>query len=528
MQQNLILQYAMSVLRGMSAHRYKALCVFIFFSFTVLAFGMWLPASYSTSITIYADSQNIIKPLLEKRAAVTSLKQDRIRVVRDVMYSPRILTQVVHSVYGSNAYPGVKEMQGKLTEIRGNLRVEGLSGSYIKITYKNERPEKAYELIGKVVALFIEDIAKTKRTESKSAYQFIDQQVKSYKSQLLTAESRLKAFSTANLDGTQDEVDSRIAQLRAGMEELKINIDSGNTRVSSLNIQLYSEKRYKSNDYTSAVYYDRLKQLEQSLSIMLVSYKEDYPGVIELRYQIEDAKKAIVEHSRNKKSSSELDTEFNPLYSELRSKLSEAKVDLQSMTKRLLAFERLLEDEYGRRARIANNQAELAELTRDYSVNSKLYDDMLERKEKARLSMVLDIQGQGVNYKIQEPADFPSLPTGARFGHFVVGGPVLGGFVVIGLFVALVILDPKIRFASRVQMVTSVPVIANVPRVYLNSEISKKRFGLFALLLAFVCIMLVYLGIAVAYRFDINIPTLLNHLESGANPMELFSYKGES
>jgi hypothetical protein len=97
---------------------------------------------------------------------------------------------------------------------------------------------------------------------------------------------------------------------------------------------------------------------------------------------------------------------------------------------------------------------------------------MLERKEKARLSMALDVQGQGLNYKIQEPPVYPTVPVGIRFVHFFVAAPILGVLAPIGLIVAFIILDPRIRFVERVEaaLPKSVPVLAIIPHITTNQE----------------------------------------------------------
>ena len=85
-----------------------------------------------------------------------------------------------------------------------------------------DSPDKTFRLLNEVVRLFIEDSANTKINESRSAYNFIEQQVTSYKNQLLFAEDKLKIFKSTHLDGTEAEVESRISMLRNDIEDMKI------------------------------------------------------------------------------------------------------------------------------------------------------------------------------------------------------------------------------------------------------------------------------------------------------------------
>src|SRR5690606_24870927 len=127
--------------------------------------------------------------------------------------------------------------------------------------------------------------------------------------------------------------------------------------------------------------------------------------------------------------------------------LQAANVDLRGQKRRMQSLVHLQEQEFERAQRVAANQAEMSELTRDYDVTRGVYEDMLQRKESARLSMSLDIEGQGITYRIQEPAAFPLKPSGIYFIHFAAAGPFIGLFFPLGLLILYVLLDPHIRSA---------------------------------------------------------------------------------
>ena len=127
-----------------------------------------------------------------------------------------------------------------------------------------------------------------------------------------------------------------------------------------------------------------------------------------------------------------------------------------------------LGEERERASRIAERDAELAELTRDYSVTKGLYEDLLNSKEKARLSMTLDIEGQGVTYKIQEPAKYPLFATGLRFIHFALAGILAAIVVPIGLIISYIFLDPRIRFSNAIEEQFDVPLLGEIPHLVSN------------------------------------------------------------
>ncbi|MEL0661038.1 chain length-determining protein, partial [Psychromonas arctica] len=79
--------------------------------------------------------------------------------------------------------------------------------------------------------------------------------------------------------------------------------------------------------------------------------------------------------------------------------------------------------------------------------------------ENARISMELDIQGQGVNYKLHEPATYPNKPIGARFIHFFAPGPLVALLIEIAIFVAKILVDSNIRFSSQIKEIEGVSLL---------------------------------------------------------------------
>lgn len=514
MELNEIFKYIAAIWHEISLRKFKSLFFVSLVSFAILIAGIFNHAVYNSEVTIFADTQNIIKPLLGKQAEVTSVKQSRTAQVRDIIYSPRQMGKVIDNIYGRGIFSDPAERAKKIAELRTKLSIEGLSGNYIKISYQDNNPKITFSILNEAVRLFVEDSANTKKDESRSAFNFIEQQVESYKKQLSSAEEKLKQFKSTHLDGTESEVESRISTLRNDIEDLKIQEMESMTRIYSLKQQLNTQDKFSSNDYEASLYHSRLNELEQQLKNLLLTYKDDYPAVAETRYQIEDMKKTIKNLGEEDTDTQNNGSDFNPLYQEISSKLSDAQVAHNTIKNRLEAYKKLLEEAYERRKRVANNQAELSELSRDYSVVKKLYEDMLANKEKARLSMVLDIEGQGVNYKIQEPANYPTVPSGLRFLHFFIAGPIVGLLILIGLFTVKVILDNKLRFASQLEAFTDTPLLISIKHTPNEAERHKRRRNNIILVFMALVIIALYIGVAMAERYEISILNIITPLYS--------------
>jgi polysaccharide chain length determinant protein (PEP-CTERM system associated) len=456
METTLYLELLNAVWREMLASKIKLFFLSVLLAFSVLIVGFFWPEKYEAKATLYADVTNIIKPLLEGRAEQT--KFDRSKQAADKIYTRKILTKIGESA-GLIQPDATTAMQGKvIKELRGNVVVSGRGKNYFEISYVNEDQDLTFKIISAVVDEFLKDSVDSRRMESRNAYEFIDQQVSAYKKQLIFAENDLKEFNSKNLDGDERSVRGRIEKLRIDIEEKKLTIDETESREKSLKQQLKSEgKLRKSRDDIDAQE-DRLKKLRAQLDIYRLSYQETYPDVVAIKEQISALELVVgamsdVDYIRTTSSSA---GGVNPLYEDLRKQLAGMQVELESQRRRLGSMKKMMQGEYLRAERVASLGAERSELVRDYEVTKNIYEEMLGRKETARLSMTLDVEGQGVSYKIQEPALYPLSPSGVRFYHFALAGPLVGLVTVIGLMALYVLVDPRVR--SPILLAKSLPV----------------------------------------------------------------------
>ena len=446
--------------------RFRFWCALLFLvvAYLFLAVGIVWPKSYTTRVVLFADVTNIIEPLLKGRAEITKI--DRSEQASEVIYTRRIMLETGKQAGLIKGAIPEDEQDVIVKQLRDGVTVaRERNENYVQLSYTATNPDKSFEILNAVVNVFIEDTAKRKRDESVGAYNFIDAQVQTYKKQLESAEEKLKEFKSKNTDGSEDAVSSRIAQLRQEVEGLKISIEETQSRINTIQQQLNTEGQYLQAKGQVDDMRQRRQTLSGQLEQMLLSYQENYPDVVSLRAQISELDAAIGKIQSSGDVFGSSDKVQNPLYEELRKQLADADVSLRSQKRRMQSLLSLQDDEFARQQRIAANQANLSDLTRDYDVTKKVYEEMLQRKETARVSMTLDIEGQGVSYRIQEPAAFPLKPSGLHFIHFALAGPILGLLLPLGLLVLFILIDPHVRSARSLQkqLPSDIEVIGVVP-----------------------------------------------------------------
>ncbi len=473
-----------------SQHKVLAALLIIVVSFGILALGFLWPYKYTSRSVIFVDDQNIIRPLMEGSAVTTKVK-DRAADAREIIYSRQVLEKLVamQDLWGVLTTP--EEKEAKMQELRKKIKVQNTrSKDFFAISYTDKDPDRAYWATLKITQLFIAVTDESKKAESRAAYEFVDRQVKAYQAQLQASEQKLKDFLSKNVEGTEDEVNKKIARLMSDIESADLEIKEVRAQQEVIRKQLSGETRVVAQETAGSEIRQRIKALQNQLDTLRLSYKDTYPDIVSLKQQIADLQQALQEELESGRKATG-DAVLNPIYQDLRTELAKAEARMQTLLTRRASLEQLLEKEKLRMEKIQKNKARIAELTRDYEVNKEIYNDLLKRREKARVSMRIDVEGHGLRYRIQEPPSYPLAPDKIRFEMFAAGGLIFGLLAPFGLALVFVQLDPRVRSADQIEQQLEIPVLATIPHWRTASERRSERRQW----VAFASVVLVSLGV---------------------------------
>ncbi|AKO52772.1 chain length-determining protein [Marinobacter psychrophilus] len=510
------LQFIIDTLRAVKLelyrHRLAAAVIFMLVTAGVLTMGYVTPKSYTSKAVLYADQSNILVPLLRGQAEVTQL--DRINEAREMIQSRSFLEQVALDTGMINGGEADATRNGIISELRKQIRLSVSNRSFLELTYTSRNPDSSFQVLSAALSRFIERSVRKKRSESQGAFEFIDSQVKTYQRQLEDAEERLKEFKSANQDGNENSAMARIESLRGEIENLKLELQQSEAEVRLTREQLSREQpvRRITVDPGKSAAERRLASMRIELDSLLLRYQERHPDVISTLAQIADLERQVSGQSDSSREGGVTEVMENPVYENLKIQLSEGTTRLAVQTNRLVSLERLLEEAFERSQRVAENQAEFSDLTRDYDVTRGVYDDMLQRRERARLSMTLDVQGEGVSYKIQEPATYPTTWDGLQLYQVGLAGPFLGSTMVLGLLVMLVMFDQRLRSprALQLSLPAGLPVLTSIPHYRSTWKDRLLRKDVMAILFILAVFMAVYLGVLLFSVMGITPEQLIN------------------
>lgn len=492
------------------ARRYQIVLATIFAVIALLALLaalFLLPQKYTAATTILAQESDIIQPLLEGRAVSTEVV-DRAGIARQVVYSQKVMLGVLEAGGWLQEKPSAVEQDKLIEDIRGRTQITAPRENLVQITYSDSDPERTFRVARRLGDLFIEESLATKERESREAYEFIDSQVNGYHRKLTDAEDNLQRYRSANADaqpGSATDVTTRIGALRTQVEQARMELMEQRSSEDALASQLSGESAVTAVQTRESVYRAQLLGLQNQLDTLLLSYTDQHPDVVRIRHQMADIQTAMREDAQRRAQPGSDngalgDAQLNPLYQELRSRLSDVRRQAAATQSRMGASQNLLDEELGRSRRIAASESTLAELTRDYEVNRDIYQDLLRRRENARVSMELDREQRGLTMRIQDPARMPLRPSGIRMLHFALGGLAFALLVPIGLLFLLVRFDPRVRSARQLERrAAAYPVLTVVPQ-YRTTADRRREFMRMALSASIFLAVAVAYGLAYSYR----------------------------
>lgn len=449
-----------------------------------LLLGLVWPKSYVASTSVLVQESNIITPLMEGRAVATGVA-NRAAIAREVISSRRVMDDILQTGGWMDAKPSPVEQVKIIDDIKGRTRVTSSRDNLITIQYTDSDAHRAYVVTQRLAELFIQESLDAKMRESRDAFEFIDSQVKNYHQKLTDAENKLKTYRENNVDarpGSEADTNARIGQLRASMEQSKMDLTMQRSAASALEAQISGESEVTAVQTRGGQIRAQMAQLQGQLDTLLLTYTNEYPDVVRIRHQLDDLRdelaRAEAQHSAAKQAgvATTLDdsVRYNPLYQDLRGKLADTRRDMATTEAKVAATQAMLDSEMDRARRIANSENVLSELTRDYEVNRDVYQDLLKRRENARVSMNLDQEHRGLSFRIQDPATLPLRPTGLRTLHFALAGLALGAAMPIGLLFLLARFDPRARSVRQLERL-GIPVLAEVPLYATSADRRRQR-----------------------------------------------------
>lgn len=461
-----------------------------------------LPDRYEASARIYVDTQSILKPLMSGLAVQPNVEQQVTMLSRTLISRPNV-EKLVRMADLDLKNQSKAQQEATIETVTGNLSIQssGRDNLYI-LGYRDSDPETAKRVVQSLVSIFVESSLGATRKDTSTATTFINEQIKAYETKLEEAETRLKEFrlkNLANMAGDGKDSAAHIAELSAQLERARLEYREAMNARDAAKAQLDAEKAragtgqttqqsllQEANAAVSTPELDaRLAEYRRNLDALLQRYTDQHPDIISTRKLIKD----LEEQRKRELAELRKAAAATPAVTMAQSGGSLATQELVRIlatTEVQVASLRARVDEYSSRYGQAmaalktapQIEAEAAQLNRDYAIQKKNYEDLVQRREQASISGELDVASGVADFRVIDPPRANPKPVAPNRLLLLAGA--MAAALGVGIFTTFAAsqLRPVFYDADDLRSRVELPILGVVTRLVTDADRSRQRVDL--------------------------------------------------
>ncbi|MFC1747499.1 XrtA system polysaccharide chain length determinant [Pseudomonadota bacterium] len=473
-----VLVQVFSYVRGIWKRRWWMLLVAWMVSVAGWVVVLKMPDQYASSAKVYVDTHSVLQPLL-RGIAIQSDVDQQVQLMTKTIFTRPNLEKVARMADLDLEVSNDKEMEALLNSIKD--RVEMISGgrqNIFTISYEDPDPSVAKSVVQAFLTVFVESSLGSSRKESNVAQKFIDEQIAEYEERLEESEAELMEFKQKNvglMPGRGSDYFSMLKDQRDQLKAAQDHLSEIITRRDEIKRQMATEEPTIGLSPTANIFGSgmshpldlRIAEVEVRLDDLLLKYTEKHPDVqsnqstlTKLKEQrqkdIDEAKKNIPEVANA------TPLQQNPVYQQLKIALGQVSAEIVAMKRRVAKGEEDVESLEGLVDTIPEVEAEMKRLNRDYDIVKGNYDELLARREAARVARDADATGDSVKFDVVEPPRIPLKPSGPNRPLFLTAVLVAG--LAIGVALAFLLSQLKQTFDTRTSLREAIglPVLGSI------------------------------------------------------------------
>jgi polysaccharide chain length determinant protein (PEP-CTERM system associated) len=489
----------------------------------ILAF---VPNQFQANATIYVDTDTMMAPLLQGLTVSTDPQQQVSLMLNTLLTRPN-LEQVVHQTDPRGLTISNADLAREVQRIRSDITLVPMTTrNLFQITYDDKDPNTALAVSQTLLSILVESNVGGKRRDLEGAQSFLDEKVGEYENLLRQAEQRRAAFRQANLDVLVNPLTPEVAATK--VEEARQQLGQAQARLSSLRTQLAGIPKVLYIDgpgplilsgaggATSAMggsggsLFQQLADAKQNLIELQSRFTDDHPDVKAAKRRVAQLQAELSAVPTGPAQQTGNQSVPNPVYTQTQSKLSDALTDVAFRSHNLAEAQSNLDRSKHMTNHAIDINTKFADLDRDYELLHKTYQELISRRESARLSQSVNDEQSAVNVRVVEPpkkAPFPVAPNRPLLNSLIL---VIG--IAIGVATAVGLSINAGRFFSRDQLSAELDyqIIGVVARLSRADAALQSRRAYTALATGFALLLISYIGVSVA--LDANFRGILLEL----------------
>lgn len=441
-----------------------------------------LPDQYASEARVYVDTGTLLAPLL-KGIAITNDPEQEIQIMQQTLLSRPNLEQVMR-MNDLDLTATTPQLVDKLLEnLAKRIEIKAQAKNLFNIAYSDSDPRLSQAVVQSVLTIFVENNLGQSRTDMEAARGFIEKQIADYERQLQDAEKRRAEFMARNAQYlTKGSFADKLAEGRAQLQASQLKLQDSETRRDELRRQLDSIPQQVAGAAAQPggnSLAARLAGAENNLDNLKLQYTEKHPDVLAMQKLVEKLKEQLAAEGPVPSGAGVP----NPLYENVKIMVVQAETEIASLRRSVAEAERANTENQALMDKAPRIEAELTDLDRDYSVLKANYEQLLARRESARLTQAQEATNSKVQFRVVDPPRLPLIPSSPNRPLLYIVSLVFGIGAGGGLAFLLTSLNSSFVSAADLGSRMNLPVLGRVSmiRTALDEMQRRKdnwRFGL--------------------------------------------------
>ena len=527
------LQLIRRYVRMVWPYRWSALGLTIVVCLSGWFFALNQPNIYEVNAKIFVDTRSMLRPLLRGLAVESDTLASSASLMKRTLLTRPNLEAVARKTDLDLKSKTDRDFDLLVTHLAEKIKLEGTTQDNIyEIAYTDSNTQQAKRIVDELLNTFMESALGSNRKDTAATQKFLNAQIGEYENRLLEAEQRLKEFKQKNIGQMPEEGGGYYVKLQRAKEVLQqadLQLQEAQNRGSILRQQLAGEEpvlgigneQQAFKTLVSSQYDGRIAKLQDQLDQLLLQYTDKHPDIVAIRQQMgelerrrdDEMKQLATEQEAAPTSRSDgTDRAASGVYQEIKLAMAEADAEVAGLTARAHAYRKAVEDLEHAVDTIPEVEAELTRLNRDYALNRQQYDELIKRRESARLSQEVDQQGDDIKLKIIEPPRIPLRPIGPKriqlMSMVLLGGLGAG----VGLAFLLSQVNPRFYSTEELKEVTQLPVLGAITLVFSQRQRTERQMELAVFAAVLLGLVSFYGGLVTLELLDFNLNAKISGL----------------
>ena len=438
-----------------------------------------LPDWYRSDALILVVPQQV--PQSYVRSSVTARMEDRLQSISQQILSRTRLERVIQdfNLYAEERRTGI--MEDIVERMRTQeISVQVVKGDAFRVGYIGREPRTVMKVTERLASLFIEEQLRDREVLAEGTNQFLEAQLEDARRRLVEHEKKLETYRKQFSGQLPSQLESNmqsIQNLQLQIQSLAESMNRDRERRLLIERQLAdlsseaaaaaaAVPSTPTDDANSAA--QQLTAARAALATLELRLKPSHPDIGTMKRRVRELEQRAEQEALEKPV-----TKPVPAAEATRQRrITDLKNDLDQMDRQFAskaAEEKRLRDlagSYQHRVDLApTREAEMAELTRDYTTLQTLYGTLLSKKEESKIAANLERRQIGEQFKLLDPARMPERPFSPNRTMINLGGMLAGlmiGLLLVGL---LEYRDVSMKTDEEVSGVLGLPVLAVVPHM---------------------------------------------------------------